>query len=55
MRERLRDYGVEEAIGAARFFPTLGVAVAAYLGETGVDWQDWEDRAPTGPARPSGR
>ncbi|MGZ6673133.1 MAG: SulP family inorganic anion transporter [Solirubrobacteraceae bacterium] len=52
VRERLRHYGVEEAIGAARFFPTLGVAVAAYLGETGVDWQDWEDRAPS---RPSGR
>ncbi|MFL5956156.1 MAG: SulP family inorganic anion transporter [Solirubrobacterales bacterium] len=55
VRERLRHYGVEEAIGAARFFPTLGVAVAAYLGETGVEWQDWEDRAPTGPARPSAR
>jgi high affinity sulfate transporter 1 len=55
VRERLRHYGVEEAIGAARFFPTLGVAVAAYLGETGVDWQDWEDRAPRGPARRSGR
>ena len=30
------------AIGAERFFPTLGVAVAAYLAETGVDWTDWE-------------
>lgn len=51
VRERLRHYGVEEAIGAERFFPTLGVAVAAYLGETGVDWQDWDERAPS---RPSG-
>ena len=53
VRERLRRYGVEEAIGAARFFPTLGVAVAAYLGETGVDWQDWEDRAPSRPSGPA--
>jgi high affinity sulfate transporter 1 len=44
VRERLRRYGIEQAIGADRFFPTLGVAVNAYLGETGVEWQDWEDR-----------
>ena len=43
VRERLRRYGIEDAIGADRFFPTLGVAVAAYLGETGVDWRDWEE------------
>ena len=46
VRERLRRYGIEDAIGADRFFPTLGVAVAAYLGETGVDWHDWEQRPP---------
>ena len=44
VRERLRRYGIEDAIGADRFFPTLGVAVAAYLGDAGVDWQDWEER-----------
>ena len=44
MRDRLRRYGIETAIGADRFFPTIGVAVAAYLDETGVDWLDWEDR-----------
>ena len=43
VRDRLRRYGIEDAIGADRFFPTLGVAVAAYLGETGVDWRDWEE------------
>ena len=32
------------AIGSGRFFPTIGVAVAAYLAETNVDWLDWEDR-----------
>jgi high affinity sulfate transporter 1 len=55
VRERLRGYGIEEAIGADRFFPTLGVAVAAYLGETGVDWQDWEERAPSRPSGPRRR
>ena len=29
-----------------RFYPTLGVAVAAYVTEAGVDWTDWEDRGP---------
>ncbi|HKE81003.1 MAG TPA: sulfate permease [Solirubrobacteraceae bacterium] len=46
VRDRLRGYGIEESIGAQRFFPTIGVAVASYLHETGVDWVDWEDRRP---------
>ena len=44
VRDRLRRYGIHDAIGGHRFFPTVGVAVAAYLDETGVDWLDWEDR-----------
>ena len=44
VRDRLRDYGIEAEIGTHRFFPTIGVAVAAHLAETGVDWLDWEDR-----------
>jgi MFS superfamily sulfate permease-like transporter len=44
VRDRLRRYGVHDAIGSHRFFPTVGVAVATYLRETGVDWLDWEDR-----------
>jgi MFS superfamily sulfate permease-like transporter len=44
VRDRLRHYGIHDAIGNRRFFPTLGVAVNAYLRETGVDWIDWEDR-----------
>ena len=44
VRDRLRRYGIDDAIGDDRFFPTIGVAVAAYLDETGVDWLDWEDR-----------
>jgi hypothetical protein len=44
VRDRLRRYGISDKIGPDRFFPTLGVAVASYLGATGVDWHDWEDR-----------
>jgi MFS superfamily sulfate permease-like transporter len=44
VRDRLRRYGVEKAIGGHRFFPTIGVAVTTYLHETGVDWDDWKDR-----------
>ena len=52
VRDRLRRYGIETAIGPDRFFPTLGVAVAAYLHHTGVDWLDWEDRQPAHDAPP---
>jgi MFS superfamily sulfate permease-like transporter len=53
VRDRLRRYGIHDMIGHHRFFPTIGVAVAAYLHETGVDWLDWEDRAtPPRPAQP---
>jgi high affinity sulfate transporter 1 len=44
VRDQLRRYGVEDAIGDEHFFPTIGVAVASYLGDTGVEWHDWEDR-----------
>ena len=44
VRDWLRRYGVHDAIGDHRFFPTIGVAVAAYLDATGIDWHDWEDR-----------
>jgi MFS superfamily sulfate permease-like transporter len=52
VRDRLRRYGIHDTIGHHRFFPTLGVAVAAYLHETGVDWLDWEDRQAAHHARP---
>jgi hypothetical protein len=41
----LRRYGIEAAIGPDHFYPTVGVAVATYLAETGTAWTDWEDRA----------
>jgi len=44
VRDRLRRYGINAQIGDHSFFPTIGVAVAAYLRETGVEWLDWEDR-----------
>jgi MFS superfamily sulfate permease-like transporter len=44
VRDVLRRYGVEQQIGAQRFYPTVGVAVAAYVNETGVSWHDWEER-----------
>jgi high affinity sulfate transporter 1 len=43
VRDRLRRYGIADLMGPERFFPTLGVAVAAYLRATGVDWHDWEE------------
>ena len=46
MRDWLRRYGIHDAVGDHRFFPTIGVAVATYLDETGIDWLDWEDRQP---------
>jgi high affinity sulfate transporter 1 len=52
VRDRLRRYGVHEQIGGHRFFPTLGVAVAAYVQESGVDWLDWEERQAGEHARP---
>ena len=52
VRDGLRRYGIESAIGPHRFFPTIGVAVAAYLRDTGVDWLDWEDRQPAHDALP---
>src|SRR4051794_32789278 len=44
VRDQLRHYGIHDTIGAHRFYATLGVAVAGYLEETGVEWLDWEDR-----------
>ena len=40
VRDLLRRYGIEP-----RTYPTLGVAVAAYVRDSGVDWHDWEEEA----------
>ena len=52
VRDRLRSYGIHDAIGGHRFLPTVGVAVAAYLHDTEVDWLDWEDRQSGDQAHP---
>ncbi len=47
VRDRLERYGLHERIGRDFFFPTIGVAVKAFLARHGVDWVDWEES--TGP------
>lgn len=49
VRDRLISYGLRDEIGRQWFWPTLGAAVSAYLRETGVAWEDWEDREPGTP------
>jgi MFS superfamily sulfate permease-like transporter len=46
VRDRLRRYGISQELGDGRFFPTIGVAVAAYVQQSGVEWADWETRLP---------
>ena len=45
-KDRLKRYGLFELLGAHSFFPTVGVAVDAYVAEAGIDWVDWEERTP---------
>ncbi len=45
-KDRLKRYGLVDILGGDAFFPTVGVAVSAYLAATGIDWVDWEERAP---------
>lgn len=43
VKDRLERYGLQRRIGREFFFPTVGVAVKAYLERNAVHWQDWED------------
>jgi high affinity sulfate transporter 1 len=43
VKDKLHRYGLLDRIGRQRFYPTIGVAVRAYVEERGVDWTDWED------------
>jgi hypothetical protein len=43
VKDRLERYGLVRRIGHERFFPTVGVAVKAFLEVNGVKWTDWED------------
>ena len=42
-KDRLKRYGLFDAFGADRFFPTIGQAVDRYLAKHPVGWTDWED------------
>lgn len=44
VKDRLRQYGLFDRIGADHFFPTLGSLVDDYVEESGIDWVDWEER-----------
>jgi len=46
VKDRLRRYGLFDAIGPDRFFPTIGTAVNGYIDATGTTWVDWEERLP---------
>ena len=50
VKDRLQRYGLFDAIGPDRFFPTVGTAVNGYIDATGTTWVDWEERPdPTTP------
>jgi high affinity sulfate transporter 1 len=44
VKDRLQQYGLFDAVGADRFFPTVGTAVNGYIEATGTIWVDWEER-----------
>ena len=48
VKDRLQRYGLLEAVGPDRCFPTVGTAVDGYVEATGTTWVDWEER-PAGP------
>jgi high affinity sulfate transporter 1 len=43
VKDRLHRYGLQQRLGRDFFFPTIGVAVKAYLERNHVDWTDWEE------------
>jgi high affinity sulfate transporter 1 len=43
VKDRLERYGLRRKIGHDFFFPTLGVAVKAFLERHPTDWTDWEE------------
>jgi len=48
VKDRLRRYELTTQIGDDRFFPTIGVAVKAFLAKAQVTWVDWEDAERSG-------
>jgi len=48
VKDRLARYGLEKQIGRELFFPTIGVAVKAFLERNAVTWVDWEEASEGG-------
>jgi MFS superfamily sulfate permease-like transporter len=46
VKDRLERYGLHARIGHEFFFPTVGVAVKAYVERHDVPWSDWENEVP---------
>jgi high affinity sulfate transporter 1 len=51
VKDRLHAYGLEKKIGRDFFFPTIGVAVNAFLDRFHVAWVDWEESGAAAAAR----
>ena len=48
VKDKLKRFGLFAHLGEDTFFPTLGVAVSAYVAAHDVEWKDWEERQATG-------
>jgi len=44
VKDKLKRFGLFARLGEETFFPTLGVAVSAYVAAHDVEWTDWEER-----------
>jgi high affinity sulfate transporter 1 len=43
VKDRLKRYGLFDALGTDNFFPTIGQAVDRYLEVHRVEWKDWDE------------
>ncbi|HNM50576.1 MAG TPA: sulfate permease [Candidatus Obscuribacter sp.] len=44
VKDQLKNYGLFQKIGEENFFPTLGVAVDAYVHTHQIEWHDWDGK-----------
>jgi MFS superfamily sulfate permease-like transporter len=44
VKDKLKRFGLFARLGEETFFPTLGVAVGAYVATHNAEWTDWEER-----------
>ena len=47
VRDKIKRYGLSSRFDNSHFYPTLNEAVDAYLKESGVAWEDWENKDQT--------